>query len=185
MCTSPTTVYSCGHTKPDHIIEFCYADDEGDCGQIHTRFEHLPRKCPGCMRRAHDELEHKRRVSSHDDEDDDVAPLSLAADAASPPSSSTSPRSTFPYSPKGECSPAAEETATKVGRQSSAVTTTEADAATSPQCKPIRSSPMRERCGDDIGRENAALGADVNGESSRGNRVSVLMPQNVLLCWRR
>ncbi|KAL1640114.1 hypothetical protein SLS58_007228 [Diplodia intermedia] len=64
MCTSPTTVYSCGHTKPDRIIEFCYADNEGDCGQIHTRFEHLPRKCPGCTRRAHSELERKRGVPS-------------------------------------------------------------------------------------------------------------------------
>ncbi|KAB2579859.1 hypothetical protein BFW01_g5486 [Lasiodiplodia theobromae] len=106
MCTSPTTVYSCGHTKPDHIIEFCYADNEGNCSQIHTRFEHLTRKCPSCTRKAHDELERKR--GTHEDEDEDVVPISLAAGPLSPCSSSMSPGSTSPSSsPKGEPTPAA------------------------------------------------------------------------------
>lgn len=105
MCTSPTTVYSCGHTKPDHIIEFCYTDYEDDCGEVHPRYEHLARKCPRCTRNERSELERKAGIPAHGPHDEDASSTRSA-----------SPRSSSPSSPTGEpqLAPARANTAAKV-----------------------------------------------------------------------
>lgn len=120
MCTSPTTIYSCGHTKPDHIIEFCYTDYEDDCGQVHPRYEHLARKCPRCTRNERSELERKAGIPAHGPHDEDASSTRSA-----------SPRSSSPSSPTGEpqLAPARANTAAKVDQYP---TTKAAAAAPSP-----------------------------------------------------
>ncbi|EKG17813.1 hypothetical protein MPH_04945 [Macrophomina phaseolina MS6] len=119
MCTSPTTIYNCGHIKPDHIIEFCYTDFEDDCGHVHPRFERLARKCPGCTRRAHRELERKSGIPAHGPHDEDAAAVRSASPSLSQRSLSSS--SSDSSSPKGEyaCAPLASDWdgIAEVGRQ--------------------------------------------------------------------
>lgn len=102
MCTSPTTIYSCGHTKPDHIIEFCYTDYEDDCGQVHPRFERLARKCPGCTRREFSELERRTGIPAHGSHDEDAAAVSSSPRSTSPAMSRSSSSASPSSSPKGE-----------------------------------------------------------------------------------
>ncbi|GME36257.1 hypothetical protein GTA08_BOTSDO10638 [Neofusicoccum parvum] len=92
MCTSPTTIYSCSHTKPDHIIEFCYADYEDDCGQVHPRFERLARRCPRCTRRAHGELERRTGIPAHGPHDEDARSSTRSSSPSSPTTATGEPQ---------------------------------------------------------------------------------------------